>query len=288
MSVTVAARFQTAILFFCIADLANIVYWLKNFRFMIGDWSCLFVAMETWPTTKAPRKIHKKGRWTWRRLEKLVGEICRHDLGSKSFDKIQKKMVTHDLCRVRCACICQNRFIKKYQLVSSSIYNANLFENMNLPVLQACYFGIQYNKVSKLLPKKSLPKFHLPKELFKINTYPNATRWLPNLSGSDVSIFLAIFHQSLQSCYFQVTKVWWHCHLVWQLSFFLDSGWMFWGCLMKFEGKFLELFWRCLYVEGWGKYELGQTKKDCLCVGNMFVRIVVLYLSLRFSVSWYH
>ena len=60
MSVTVAARFQTAILFFCIADLANIVSWLKNFRFMIGDWSCRFVAMETWPTTKAPRKTHKK------------------------------------------------------------------------------------------------------------------------------------------------------------------------------------------------------------------------------------
>ena len=48
-----------------------------------------------------------------------------------------------------------------------------------------------------------------------------------------------------------------------QKSFFLDSGWMFWGCLMKFEGKFLELFCRCLYEEA-GKYELGQTKKGSL------------------------
>lgn len=80
MSVTVAARFQTAILFFCIADLANIVSWLKNFRFMIGDWSCLFVAMETWPTTKAPRKIQKRemdmetvGEISWRNLSTWFG-----------------------------------------------------------------------------------------------------------------------------------------------------------------------------------------------------------------------
>lgn len=177
---------------------------------------------------------------------------------------------------------------KKYQLVSSSIYNANLFENMNLPVLQACYFGIQYNKVSKLLPKKSLPKFHLPKELFKINTYPNATRWLPNLSGSDVSIFLAIFHQSLQSCYFQVTKVWWHCHLVWQLSLFFGFRVDVLGVPNEIWGEVPGVVLKVLICGGVGKYELGQTKKDCLCVGNMFVRIVVLYLSLRFSVSWYH
>ena len=81
MSVTGAARFQTAILFFCIADLANIVSWLKNFRFMIGDWTCLFVAMETWPTTKAPRKTHKKremdmetvGEISWRNLSTWLG-----------------------------------------------------------------------------------------------------------------------------------------------------------------------------------------------------------------------
>lgn len=152
-----------------------------------------------------------------------------------------------------------------------------------------CYFGIQYNKISKLLPKKSLPKSSPTKILFKITLQTKTPLDLPNLAGSDVSIFLAIFHQSLQSCYFQVTEVWWHCHLVWQqMSFFLDSGWMFLGVPNEIWGEVPGVVLKVLICGGVGKYELGQTKKDCLCVGNMFVRIVVLYLSLRFSVSWYH
>lgn len=91
----------------------------------------------------------------------MVGEIGQHDLGSKSFDKIQKKMVNHDAWRVCCACNMPKQiYQKKYRLVSSSIYNANLFEtwtSMNLPVLQECYFGIQYNKVSKNPPSQISP-----------------------------------------------------------------------------------------------------------------------------------
>ena len=152
-----------------------------------------------------------------------------------------------------------------------------------------CYFGIQYNKISKLLPKKSLPKFHLPFFLFKISTRTlSPPLKLPNLAGSDVSIFLAIFHQSLQSCYFQVTEVWWHCHLVWQqiVVFFGIPGGCFGGwCLMKFEGKFLELFWRCLYVEGWVNMSWDKQKRIAcvyVCTYNCLVFITTIF---RFMIS---
>ena len=289
MSVTVAARFQTAILFFCIADLANIVSWLKNFRFMIGNWSCLFVAMETWPTTKAPRKIHKKREMDMETVGELVGEICRHDLGSKSFDKIKKKWWL-TICAEFVALVNVKTDLSKnkYRLVSSSIYNANLFENMNLPVLPACYFGIQYNKVSKLLPKNPFPNFTYKKFVQNKDPDPNAAKPakpgrircinIPCHFSSISSKLLFPSHKSLMTLPLGFHKC----------RFFWIPGGCFGGVVPNEiwgEGVVLKvLIWGGGGVNmSWDK----QTRIACVLV-VMFVRIIVLYLSLRFSVSWYH
>ena len=71
--------------------------------------------------------------------------------------------------------------------------------------------------------------------------------------------------------------------------FFLDSGWMFYGIVPnEISREVPGFFFEGAYMRRGGKYELGQTKKDCLCVGNYVCTyncLVFIITFFRFMIS---
>ena len=147
---------------------------------------------------KHQEKHTKKGRWTWRRLEKLVGENCRHDLGSKSFDKIQKKWWLKICAEFVALVYVKTDLSKKYRLVSSSIYNANLFENMNLPVLFGMLFWHPIQQDLQTTPQK-IPSQIFTYQNFVQNNSPNQNAARPAKPGRIRCINIPCHFSSISS-----------------------------------------------------------------------------------------